>query len=74
VLHDKEQGQAALEQVARIRRKEQGHWIVTPDYCLGQVCKRVLRYKAGPQLAWLARVKMAREQAAVRQGEMDIGG
>jgi hypothetical protein len=25
---------------ARNLRKEQGHWIVTPDYCLGQVCKR----------------------------------
>jgi hypothetical protein len=43
VLHDKEQGQAALERAAWIIEEFEegtGHWIVTPDYCLGQVCKR----------------------------------
>jgi hypothetical protein len=36
--------------------------------------KVLQEYKEGPKMAWLMRVKMVREQAAVRQGEMDIGG
>jgi hypothetical protein len=77
VLHNKEQGQAALERAARIHEEfEEGTRALDRDTRLlfRPGLQKVLRYKAGPQLAWLARVETARERAAVRQGEMDIGG
>ena len=77
VLHHKEQGQAALELVARIREEfEEGSRELDRDTRLlfRPGLQKVLRYKAGLQLGWLARVETARERAAVRQGEMDTGG
>jgi hypothetical protein len=64
MLPDKEQGQAALEQAARIRKEfEEGARELDCDTRLlfRPGLKKVLWYKAGPQLAWLARVEMARE-------------
>mgnify|MGYP003460263465 FL=1 len=77
VLHHKEQGQAALERMARIREEfEEGSRELDRDTRLlfRPGLQKVLRYKAGLQLGWLARVETARERAAVRQGEMDTGG
>jgi hypothetical protein len=74
ILHDKEKGQAALEREDKIREEfEEGWDKLNRDAKLmfRPGLHRVLQFKAGPQKAWIARVEMARQRAAVRQGEME---
>ena len=74
ILHDKEKGQAALEREERIRDEFDEGWAALDRdtrLMFRPGLAKVLRFKAGPQRAWLARVETARQRAAVRQGERE---
>ena len=62
ILHDKEKGQAAQEREARIRAEfEEGFDDLDVDTQLlaKPGLRRILRYKAGPQKSWIARIEAA---------------
>ena len=77
ILHNKEQGQAARERVTRITEEfDEGCTLLDRDAQLlfRPGLAKVLRYKAGPQQAWIVRIEGARARAEARQAESEAEG